>query len=68
MFQNINKQKIKNGETMGYARDLFGEYINQAVNTKEDYEILNGLTIGNKTYEEKETVRTVKVAKIIDML
>jgi hypothetical protein len=53
---------------MGYARDVFGEYINQAVNTKEDYEILNGLTIGNKTYEEKETVRTVKVAKIIDML
>jgi hypothetical protein len=53
---------------MGYANDILGEFKAQAINTKEDYEILNGLTLGNKTYEEKETVRTVKVAKIIDML
>ncbi|DAZ85564.1 TPA_asm: hypothetical protein [Altiarchaeum virus] len=31
---------------MGYAITTFAIYIEQAINTKEDYEVLNGLFMG----------------------
>ena len=40
----------------------------QAINTKEDVEILNGLMQGNHAYEELHTLSCVKIAKIIDLI
>ena len=53
---------------MGYALDTFQEFKNQAVNTKEDVEVLEALFLGNHTYEEKATIRQVKLAKLVDMI
>jgi len=39
-----------------------------AQNTKEEFEVLNGLFLGNYAYEERKSLRDVKLAKIIDML
>ena len=39
-----------------------------AQNTKEEYEVLNGLFQGNYAYEERKSLRDVKLAKIIDMI
>ena len=58
----------QNGDIMGYAVDTFGENKAQAINTKEDYNIVEGLFLGNKLYEEKETVRIVGLSKIFDMI
>jgi hypothetical protein len=66
--QQIITNKIKTGETMGYALDTFQEFKNQAVNTKEDVEVLEALFLGNHTYEEKATIRQVKLAKLVDMI
>lgn len=41
--------------------------IKEAINSKEDFEILNGLTQGNHAYEEIHALRCVKYAKIIDL-
>jgi len=40
----------------------------EAQNTKEEYEVLNGLFLGNYAYEERKSLRDVKFAKIIDMI
>ena len=53
---------------MGNATTVFAEYIPQAINTKEDVEILNGLTQGNHAWEEIHALRCVKFAKIIDLI
>lgn len=42
--------------------------IAQAINTKEDSEILNALMQGNHTHEEIHALRCVKYAKIIDLI
>ena len=42
--------------------------IAQAVNTKEDVEVLNGLTQGNHAWEEIHALRGIKVAKILDLI
>jgi len=42
--------------------------IAKALNTKEEVEVLNGLTIGNHIYEQFATERQVKLARLIDML
>lgn len=44
------------------------ENVDQAINTKEQAEVLNGLFLGNHTYEEFTTIRQNKLAKLIDML
>lgn len=53
---------------MGNALDVFGDYKSQAVNTKEDLELLNGVTQGNHAWEEIHALRCVKYAKIIDLI
>lgn len=53
---------------MGHAITVFAEYLAEAVNTKEDVEVLNGLTQGNRAWEEDHALRCVKLGKIIDML
>lgn len=40
----------------------------QAINTKEEAEVLNGLFMGNYLYEERKTIRDVKLSKLIDMI
>jgi len=42
------------------------ENVAQAINTKEQAEVLNGLFLGNHVYEA--TIRQNKLAKLIDML
>lgn len=44
------------------------ENVAQAINTKEQAEVLNGLFLGNHVYEEQATIRQNKLAKLIDML
>jgi len=58
---------------MGYAQDVLSavngkDVRDQSINTKEDFEILNGCFLGNHIYEETMSLRQVKLAKIIDML
>lgn len=53
---------------MGHAITVFGEHLAEAINTKEDVEVLNGLTQGNHAWEEIHALRCVKYAKIIDMI
>ncbi|DAZ85563.1 TPA_asm: hypothetical protein [Altiarchaeum virus] len=52
---------------MGYAITTFTAYIAQAINTKEDYEVLNGLFMGNHEAEEDHALRNLKFGKIVDM-
>jgi len=66
--QNEPQTQSNTGENMGYAIDQFGDYKPQAINTKEDVEVLEALFMGNHTYEEKAALRQVKMAKLIDML
>ena len=53
---------------MGHAETTFAAYLDQCINTKEDVEILNGLTQGNHAWEEIHALRCVKFAKIIDLI
>jgi len=58
------------GEDMVDVKSLVytQENVVQAINTKEQAEILNGLFQGNHLYESIATERMVRLAKIIDML
>jgi len=42
--------------------------ISDTSNTKEEYEVLNGLFIGNYMFEERKSLEDVKLSKIIDLL
>jgi len=61
---------IKSGDNMAGIDEIVytKENIDQAINTKEHYEVLNGLFIGNHTYEEYSVVRQVRLSKLIDVL
>ena len=56
--------------TITSVKDLIynDENVKLAQNTKEEFEVLNGLFQGNYAYEERKALRDVKLAKIIDML
>ena len=41
--------------------------ISDSRNTKEEYEVLNGLFMGNHMYEETKNLQDVKLSKIIDL-
>ena len=43
-------------------------YKRQAINTKEDLEVLNGLTQGNHAWEELHVLRCIKQAKFNEMI
>ena len=53
---------------MGYAATLFAPQIEQAINTKEDVEILESLFAGSNAYVENHALRCVKLSKIIDLI
>jgi len=42
--------------------------ISDSRNTKEEYETLNGLFMGNYMFEERKGLKDVKLSKIIDLL
>ena len=56
--------------TVTSVKDLIynDENVKLAQNTKEEFEVLNGLFQGNYAYEERKSLRDVKLAKIIDIL
>jgi hypothetical protein len=41
--------------------------VQQAVNTKEEAEVLESLFAGTHAYQDSKTLRDVKASKIIDM-
>jgi len=43
------------------------ENVEFSKNDKEEYEVLNGMFIGNYAFEERKTLRDLKLSKIIDM-
>ena len=42
--------------------------IEQAINPKEEAEILNSLFLGSEVYEHRKMIRDMKLAKLVDML
>ena len=58
------------GEIMVDIKSIIytNENVAQATNNKEESEVLNGLFQGNYMYEERKTIRDVKLSKLIDMI
>ena len=64
VLKNGGEDMATNIKSLIYTQD----YVDAATNTKEEFEVLNGLFQGNYAYEERKSLRDVKVAKIIDMI
>jgi len=64
VLKNGGEDMATNIKSLIYTQD----YVDAATNTKEEYEVLNGLFQGNYAFEERKSLRDVKVAKIIDMI
>ncbi|HIP90440.1 MAG TPA: hypothetical protein EYH22_02715 [Candidatus Nanopusillus sp.] len=64
------EEKNEEVDTMANVKDIVytDENMKRATNPKEEYELLNGLFQGNYAFEERKTLRDVKLAKLIDML
>lgn len=64
----------KTNETKGYEGSKNPKFTREednvklAINTKEDFEILTELFVGNDLYEQAKALHDVKIMKIIDML
>ena len=68
MLVNNNNNEVEKMATNIKSLIYNEGYVDAAQNTKEEYEVLNGLFQGNYAFEERKSLRDVKLAKIIDMI